>query len=193
MERATLSSGGVVFSEKVTGLAGTDANHFVTKSQHDLKADRTSFETLQNKYLKHSFIAMPGQGTSDYGMTGLYDRDETAFADLRGTVTQSSNDGSYLTLLPYLFDGVPGNYTSGVNITNTSEIVVHIDMGIGQSNYGHAKWFPYLQYRIAPPGQSYFRSVTVEVSNDNITWYKPSSGWETSDFLTDASSELGGS
>ncbi len=125
----------------------------------------------------------------DYGMNGIYDRNELANAALRGNITVTLTGAGTFTDTAAnkntLFDGSAGNFfnISGVDST-TTKVEVVVDLLTNQSNYSNAIWQPFVQYRLimSTTGASFMKNIVVEVSVDNITYYKPSSGaWATTD------------
>lgn len=138
-------------------------------------------------YIQNGFTGIAG---ADFTFTGLYDRNELANAGLRGTVTititgaGSVVGGTGSVNLNTMFDGIAGDFLdiSGIDATTTS-IVIHIDMLVAQSNYSSVSWRPFVQYRGAMNLTfSHMRNIVVEVSSDNVNWFKPASGaWETTD------------
>ncbi|MCE7982547.1 MAG: hypothetical protein DYG89_15255 [Caldilinea sp. CFX5] len=138
---------------------------------------------LQAGWIKNSLLGFGGQGANDLSMLGFYDRNELTNADLRGTVTISiTGAGSVTTSSVNNAFNARGSFLSitGTDAT-TTQIVVHIDLGATQPNYSSANWQPFLQYRLTMNGQAtHYRTIVCEVSADNSTWHKPSSGqWET--------------
>lgn len=153
------------------------------------------FRTTAGSYLKNSYFALLGENMEDASMTGMYDRNELSNAALRGVVTVTvTGAGSYTNTVAEknkLFDHSPGNYfTISSTDGTTTQIVIHVDMLALQPNYSSQFWQPFVQYRltnITGFSGTWYRDITVEVSSDNVNWYKPASGeWETTDAASNA-------
>ena len=143
-------------------------------------------KTLTAGWIKNSMIGFSTQGTADLGMLGFYDRNELVNADLRGTVTITFTGAGSVTTstINNAFNSRGGFLSITGTDSTTTQIVIHIDMGATQPNYSAALWQPFLQYRDAwsLTSRSKYKNIVCEVSADNATWYKPSSGaWETTD------------
>jgi hypothetical protein len=140
-------------------------------------------KTLTAGWVKDSVIGIGGQGANDLGMLGLYDRNELTNADLRGTVSIQITGAGTVTAntINSAFNSRGGFLTISGTDSTTTQIVIHIDLGANQSNYGAANWQPFLQYRLPMNGQAtHYRSIVCEVSANNSTWFKPTAGqWET--------------
>jgi hypothetical protein len=139
-------------------------------------------------YVKGGYYAMLGQANADVSMIGLYDRNELALAGLKGSITVSAT-GSIGSLvdLNNIVDGSGSYATFNGTDTTTTQIVINIDTGSTQVNYGSANWIPFIHMRLAMDGgtgsafsSTFFKKITVEVSSNNVDWYKPPGGnWET--------------
>jgi len=136
----------------------------------------------------NSYLNLTGEAFNDTGMTGIMDRNDISNAALKGVVTLAITGAGVFTNsvsnLNNLFDGGAGTsvYITGIDAT-TSKIVVSIDMRSPLANYYNANWLPFVLYRFTNhPTVGWARKITVEMSNDNVNWYKPVSGqWETAD------------
>lgn len=143
-------------------------------------------------YAAHSFLSLIGEGTNDVGMTGMYDRNELKNAYLKTANVSVTivGSGNVIAGENYnnLFDSTPGNIFDIQNLAlDTSEINITVDMGEILPHYGSANWRPFIQYRLGMTTATYFDNITVYVSDDAGTWYKPSSGaWETGDASGDS-------
>lgn len=139
----------------------------------------------KGQWIKHSYVAMQGEGAGDPSMTGFYDRDELVNSDKTGSVTYTITGAGSVTNGNYLVDGVGGTYaTIGGTDATTTAIQIDIDRGFTVSNYGSAQWQPYVQFRYAASTSqpTYYKKITCWVSADGINYYKNSSGrWETTD------------
>jgi hypothetical protein len=140
-------------------------------------------KALQAGWVKNSLIGFGGQGANDLGMLGFYDRNELTNSDLRGTITvQITGAGSVTTSSINNAVNARGNFMSITGTDNTTtQIIIHIDLGANQPNYSAANWQPFVQYRLSMNSSfTHYRAITCEVSANNSTWYKPTSGaWET--------------
>ncbi|MGI5825809.1 MAG: DUF2341 domain-containing protein [Patescibacteria group bacterium] len=139
-------------------------------------------------YIKDALVGIGGQAFNDMGMGILYDRNELTNAYYRGTVSVSITGAGSTSNLARLTDatGAFGSIT-GIDET-TTQAVIQIELPSSVNNYSSATWQPFFQTRLAPDAShSYPNSITVEVSDDGVTWYKPSNGvWETTDFASDS-------
>lgn len=147
-------------------------------------------ELYTKLWARDSFISLTGQQISDEGMSGIYDRTETANICLREgavctvTVTGAGTFTDTPTNKNVMFDGNPGNFfaISGTDGT-TTQIEIHVDMGFNVPNYANATWQPYLQYRLTNGSGSIYDTVLVEVSADNVVWKTASDdNWKTDNF-----------
>ncbi len=144
-------------------------------------------KSSQGMYVKNAFYAVLGQANADLSMIGMYDRNELAIADKRGTITVTiTGAGSASTNYESLFDGSGNFYSITATDSSTTKIQINIDLGSNVANYSSGFWQPFVHYRLNTGGTTgsftgtWYKKITVEVSLDNITWYKPSSGaWET--------------
>lgn len=140
-------------------------------------------------WVKNSLVGLLSQEAADDTMMGVYDRNELANAALRGIVTVTiTGAGTYTDTVAqkqWLFDGIAGNFfsISGTDAT-TTQVVIHIDMLTALPNFGSATWCPFIQYRLSMASgfqATYFANIVCEVSEDNTNWYKPATGWTTTD------------
>ena len=146
-------------------------------------------------WLRDSYVLLSSDGIDDPGMSGAYDRTVTSNAALIGTVTVTITGAGYLLWdtpenKNRMFDGIAGEILTIANVDETTtKIVIHIDLGSSVEHYSHVIWQPFVQYRremkTDGTGFPYMNEITVEVSDDNETWYSPGTAWST----TDASAE----
>ena len=132
---------------------------------------------------------LPGQGFDDNGMGILFDRNELTNVAYRGVCTITiTGAGTYTntTANKNILVNALGDFftVANLNVTTVS-IVLHFDAGALVENYGHVQWQPFLLTRLEPAAAwTYPQSIVAEVSDDNITWYKPATGWSTDDLLS---------
>jgi hypothetical protein len=145
-------------------------------------------------YIGNSYVSLTGEGVTDTGMTGMYDRSETTNAAYRGTVTVSITGAGTFTDTQAeknkLFDCTSGNFftITGADAT-TTQVVIDVDMGFQLPNYNSANWIPFLQYRLNSSDggtSSFFRNVDFKVSSNGVNYYAPATGWSTADFGADS-------
>lgn len=150
---------------------------------------------LQNRssihgWIKDSYVSLGGESISDIGMGGLYDKNELTQAGIvpNGNIAVDVTNATYTntqTEKEKLVDASPGNYLSLSNVNTTATMIVTIDMGRSADNFGSATWYPFVQYRLSvqkgDQTSTFFQNVSVEVSNDNATWFS-SAVWNISGF-----------
>ncbi len=137
-------------------------------------------------WLKNMLYAIPGEANLDTSMGTAYDRNEIGQGDKRGAITVTlTGAGSAPASKVELVDGSGAFYAITGTGSTTTQIVIKVDLGATVSNYSSANWQPFLQYRLKMgPGfiGTWYKSIVVEVSTDDATYYKPASGaWETAD------------
>lgn len=137
-------------------------------------------------YLKDSLIASGSQSAGDTTLFGnVYDRNQLALCDKIGSISTSiTGAGSVSGSNGLLCNGNNDVWTLASTDVTTTQFSITFDMGSLQPNYSNAFWHPFVQYRFNSDAQpTYYDSITVEVSTDDATYYKPSGGqWETSDY-----------
>ena len=140
-----------------------------------------------NILLANRYLGIANEGAADLAMTGLFDRNELTHADKMGgsiTVTFTGAGSLSAGQSAYLVDAAGSFCTlAGTNLT-TTQIRIVIDLGRIVSVYGRALWQPFFLYRTNAAGSfTWYNQLVVEVSLDNVTWYKPAGGaWEIADF-----------
>ena len=140
-----------------------------------------------NILLANRYLGIANEGTADLAMTGLFDRNELTHADKMGgsiTVTFTGAGSLSAGQSAYLVDAAGSFCTlAGTDLT-TTQIRIAIDLGRIVSVYGRALWQPFFLYRTNAAGSfTWYNQLVVEVSLDNVTWYKPAGGaWEIADF-----------
>jgi len=141
-------------------------------------------------FVNNSVLGMGGQGVQDFSITGFHDRNQLVNVDLRGTVTftfTGSGNQPTTASVRSMFNAESDFGTIGGMSATTSKIVIHVDNGSVLPNFAAGVWHPYVQFRLTGVNTTWFKKVTVEVSQNNTDWFKPSGGaWETTDFLADA-------
>ncbi|MBR9802960.1 hypothetical protein GYB59_15275 [bacterium] len=137
-------------------------------------------------YLKDSLIASGSQSAGDTTLFGnVYDRNQLALCDKIGSISTSiTGAGSVSGSNGLLCNGNNDVWTLASTAVTTTQFSITFDMGALQPNYSNAFWHPFVQYRFNSAAQpTYYDSITVEVSTDDATYYKPSGGqWETTDY-----------
>jgi uncharacterized protein (TIGR02145 family) len=140
-------------------------------------------------YIEGLLGVMAGEGFSDKGMIGiLYDRNELTNAALRGTSTITITNGGTFTDTPSVKNSLvdaSGKFMTINNLTPLSVVEIKFELPNLVENYSRGLWQPFIQTRTGYSSTSSFpNSVVVEVSDNGVNWYKPSTGvWETTDFI----------
>lgn len=150
----------------------------------------TPYATITGGTINGTLTHLSSEAQLDPGMTGMFDHNDLANVGLWGNVTctleetgQSNQTG---TTGNQAFDGFAGSYMAFVatDISKVTKLTIWGDTGQTMPNYALAKWQPYLLYRLTGIA-SIFKTITVEVSSDNVNWQTAAAnGWTCADITS---------